>query len=105
MKKLMFALALACFAYTATQAKDDPKKIEVKVTRHAVEKTRGANANIKVDEPTKDVELTRPAGYVNKAGAGSVQVQRKANSKTRGANPNIVQDAPSVDVEMEKPVK
>lgn len=56
----LLSLLLLLTTFTATQAQNKPRK-DVTVEGQAVTKTRGANPNIKNDEPTIDKPVPRPA--------------------------------------------
>ena len=102
MKKLILTIVSAAFIFTATMAQN--KTIEVKSNKR--ELTRGANANIKMDVPTKDVEAAKPEGYKKpemQRGANFASLTKVARANTRGENTNIKKDEPTKDVEKVRP--
>lgn len=104
MKKFILTLATAALIFGNAMAQNKPSySIDVKASKH--EKQRGANPQIKVDEPTTDVEMAKPAGFTVSAtrGANVSNLSRKAVVKTRGANTNIKSDVPAADVEKVRP--
>ena len=102
MKKLILTIVSAAFIFTAATAQN--KVVEVKSNKR--EMTRGANTNIKMDVPTKDVEQAKPAGYKEvemQRGANFSSLTRKPHAITRGENTNIKKDEPAKDVEKVRP--
>lgn len=62
MKKFLVLFTLAFFVIGITSMNaQPPKKKAVAVSKNAVDKTRGANPNIKQDEPTTDVAMAKPS--------------------------------------------
>jgi hypothetical protein len=106
MKKLILTIAAAGLLFGGIQAKDDPKKItlDIKASKHVA--VRGANEKIKMDEPTKDVEMAKPAGWKApdaQRGANYASLSRSKRTTVRGENTNIKKDIPSADVEKVRP--
>jgi hypothetical protein len=102
MKKLILTIVSAALLYTTGMAQN--KTVEVKNNKR--EMTRGANANIKSDVPTKDVEQAIPAGYKKPDAVRGANVSNLTRSKfvaTRGTNENIKKDEPTKDVEKVRP--
>ena len=102
MKKLILTIVSAAFVFTATMAQN--KVVQVKSNKR--ELTRGANTNIKIDVPTKDVEMATPAGYKKpemQRGANFTNLTKVKHAQMRGENASIKKDEPTKDVEKVRP--